>query len=76
MTVALPPALDLPTLLIWGDRDLILPAAHLAYARTRLPRARAHLFRDTGHMPQIERTAEVESLLRAFWPGHPAARTG
>ncbi|MGW5083238.1 alpha/beta fold hydrolase [Micromonospora echinospora] len=60
-------ALDLPTLLVWGDRDLILPAAHLAYARSRLPHARSHLFRDTGHMPQIERTAEVEALLRELW---------
>ncbi|WFF05329.1 hypothetical protein O7622_19980 [Micromonospora sp. WMMD1076] len=60
-------ALDLPTLLVWGERDLILPAAHLAYARTRLPNARSHLFRDTGHMPQIERTAEVEALLRELW---------
>ncbi|MEV0005403.1 alpha/beta fold hydrolase [Micromonospora sp. NPDC050980] len=60
-------ALDLPTLLVWGERDLILPAAHLDHARTRLPRARAHLFRDTGHMPQIERTADLESLLRDFW---------
>ena len=60
-------ALDLPTLLVWGERDLVLPAAHLAYARTRLPNARSHLFRDTGHMPQIERTAEVEALLRELW---------
>ncbi|WP_435820306.1 alpha/beta fold hydrolase, partial [Micromonospora chalcea] len=60
-------ALDLPTLLVWGDRDLILPATHLAYARSRLPHARRHLFRDTGHMPQIERTAEVEALLRELW---------
>ncbi|WFE35768.1 alpha/beta fold hydrolase [Micromonospora sp. WMMD975] len=65
-------ALDLPTLLVWGDRDLILPAAHLAYARTRLPGARAHLFRDTGHMPQIERTIEVEALLRDLWSARPA----
>ncbi|MEU4633248.1 alpha/beta fold hydrolase [Micromonospora chalcea] len=60
-------ALDLPTLLVWGDRDLILPATHLAYAGSRLPHARRHLFRDTGHMPQIERTAEVEALLRELW---------
>ncbi|RLP99485.1 alpha/beta fold hydrolase [Micromonospora sp. BL1] len=60
-------ALDLPTLLVWGERDLVLPAAHLAYARTRLPNARSHLFRDTGHMPQIERTAAVEALLRKLW---------
>ncbi|MEE3921879.1 alpha/beta fold hydrolase [Micromonospora sp. BRA006-A] len=61
-------ALDLPTLLVWGERDLVPPAAHLAYARTRLPDARSHLFRDTGHMPQIERTAEVEAAAGSCGP--------
>ncbi|SCG71242.1 alpha/beta fold hydrolase [Micromonospora inositola] len=60
-------ALDLPTLVVWGDRDLILPAAHLTAARSRLPRARTHLFADTGHMPQIERSEEFHTLLRDFW---------
>ncbi|MFI2651363.1 alpha/beta fold hydrolase [Micromonospora fulviviridis] len=66
-------ALDLPTLLVWGDRDQILPAAHLAHARTRLPKAQSHLFRDTGHMPQIERAAEFEALVRRFWSRSGAA---
>jgi pimeloyl-ACP methyl ester carboxylesterase len=60
-------ALDLPTLVVWGDRDLILPVRHLSNARTRFPQARTHLFRDCGHMPQIERAAEFEALVRRFW---------
>ncbi|MET8836832.1 alpha/beta fold hydrolase [Micromonospora sp. NPDC004540] len=67
-------ALDLPTLVVWGDRDLILPAAHLSFARSRLPTAQGHLFRDTGHMPQIERAAEFEALVREFWSRSGAAR--
>ncbi|WBB68645.1 alpha/beta fold hydrolase [Micromonospora sp. WMMD812] len=59
--------LDVPTLVVWGDRDLILPAAHLDAARARLPRARTHLFRDCGHMPQIERAEEFHRLLLDFW---------
>jgi pimeloyl-ACP methyl ester carboxylesterase len=65
--------LDLPTLVVWGDRDLILPASHLGYARTRLPKARSHVFRDCGHMPQIERAAEFEALVRRFWSETGAA---
>ncbi|MEV1333774.1 alpha/beta fold hydrolase [Micromonospora costi] len=65
-------ALDLPMLVVWGDRDLILPAAHLEAARTLLPRARTHLFRDCGHMPQIERAEEFHRLLVDFW-ATPAA---
>ncbi|MFE9207073.1 alpha/beta fold hydrolase [Micromonospora sp. NPDC007230] len=60
-------ALDLPVLVVWGDRDLILPAHHLAAARARLPRARTHLFPDTGHMPQIERAQAFHALVTDFW---------
>jgi pimeloyl-ACP methyl ester carboxylesterase len=59
--------LDIPMLIVWGDRDLILPAAHLNAARTYLPRARAHLFPGTGHMPQIERAESFSQLLESFW---------
>lgn len=59
--------LDIPTLILWGDRDLILPAAHLNAARTHLPHAQAHLFPDTGHMPQIERAEALSGLLENFW---------
>jgi pimeloyl-ACP methyl ester carboxylesterase len=53
-----------PTLLVWGDRDLILPAAHLAAAELALPHARSHLFPATGHMPQLERPDEFAGLVR------------
>ena len=52
-----------PTLLIWGDRDRILPATHLAAARAAFPDARWHLFERTGHMPQIERPREFADLV-------------
>ncbi|MFC4016959.1 alpha/beta fold hydrolase [Micromonospora sp. GCM10011542] len=65
--------LELPTLIVWGDRDLILPAVHLDAARARLPRARTHLFRDCGHLPQVERVEEFDRLLRDFWSTPTAA---
>jgi pimeloyl-ACP methyl ester carboxylesterase len=65
---------------VWGDRDLILPAAHLNAARTHLPRAQAHLFPDTGHMPQIERAEAFSELLENFWDtdlrGRPESPSG
>ncbi|MCY1140922.1 alpha/beta fold hydrolase [Actinoplanes sp. Pm04-4] len=53
-----------PTLLVWGDHDLILPATHLEAARAAFPHAESHLFPDTGHMPQLERPAEFAALTR------------
>jgi pimeloyl-ACP methyl ester carboxylesterase len=66
--------LGVPTLIVWGDRDLILPAAHLNAARTHLRHAQTHLFPDTGHMPQVERAEAFSRLLEDFWEttGHAA----
>jgi 2-hydroxymuconate-semialdehyde hydrolase len=62
-----------PTLILWGDRDLILPSTHLAAARTALPHAQSHVFPDTGHMPQIERADRFAALVRQFLTAAPAA---
>lgn len=59
-------AAALPTLVVWGSRDLILPAAHLDAAGRLLPHAKTYLFDDTGHMPQIERAADFAGLLKDF----------
>ncbi|MFR9779864.1 alpha/beta fold hydrolase [Micromonospora sp. MS34] len=69
-------ALDLPTLVVWGERDLVLPVRHLTNARTRFPQARTHLFPDTGHMPQIEQAADFEALVRRFWSETGGAAAG
>jgi pimeloyl-ACP methyl ester carboxylesterase len=60
-------AAGVPTLVTWGDRDRILPVAHLAAAAAALPHARTHLFPGAGHMPQVERAGEFAELVDAFW---------
>lgn len=55
-----------PTLLIWGDRDRVLPARHLEAARRSLPHASSHLFVGTGHLPQVERADEFATLVLDF----------
>jgi pimeloyl-ACP methyl ester carboxylesterase len=57
----------LPALVVWGDRDLILPALHLETARQHLPYAQTQLLTDTGHLPQIERAAEFHRMMTGFW---------
>ena len=56
----------LPTLIIWGENDLILPAAHLPEAAKLYPHARTHLFRETGHLPQLERSNAFNTLVSDF----------
>jgi pimeloyl-ACP methyl ester carboxylesterase len=61
--------LDIPILVTWGAKDLILPAVHLEAARAALPTVRTHLFEDTGHLPQIERAEQFAELVEEFWSG-------
>jgi pimeloyl-ACP methyl ester carboxylesterase len=63
-----------PTLIVWGDRDRILPATHLIAARRALPHARSHLFADCGHMPQLERPDEFADLVRPMLSRAPGVR--
>lgn len=59
-------ALDLATLVLWGDSDQIVdPDYGRAYAAA-IPMARFQLLKDTGHMPQIE---TPDQLLQAIWAG-------
>jgi pimeloyl-ACP methyl ester carboxylesterase len=57
-------AMELPTLVLWGDSDRIAdPEYGRAYAAA-IPAARFQLLTDTGHMPQIE---TPEQLMHTIW---------
>ena len=53
-------ATGIPAQAIWGAEDRIIPAAHAAGVRTRV------ILPATGHMPQIERAADVARIVRDF----------
>jgi pimeloyl-ACP methyl ester carboxylesterase len=55
-----------PTLIVWGDRDRLLPPTLFEAARKILPHAQHHLFSGVGHMPQIEAPDEFAELIRGF----------
>jgi pimeloyl-ACP methyl ester carboxylesterase len=61
-----------PTLVIWGDRDRVLPAHHLDAARRIVPHAKTHLFTGIGHMPQIECPDEFADVVLDFLAGSGA----
>jgi pimeloyl-ACP methyl ester carboxylesterase len=55
-----------PSLLVWGDRDQVVPVESAdAYARA-IPHARKVILQDTGHVPMIERPAQFNRLLGEF----------
>ncbi len=56
----------LPTLVLWGDKDRILPeSAVQAYVRA-IPDAKLHIVKGAGHRPEIEKQAEFVGQLQAF----------
>jgi pyruvate dehydrogenase E2 component (dihydrolipoamide acetyltransferase) len=50
-----------PTLLIWGREDRILPVAHTANVKG----ARVEILEGAGHMAQMEKAAQVNTLIKA-----------
>ena len=57
---------ELPVLLVWGDRDPILPVAHGRRAVDLLPSARLVVFPGCGHEPQRWDPARMADLLVPF----------
>ena len=57
--------LDREALFVWGRYDGIVPPAFARYVRAALPAAK-HAELDCGHVPQIERPAETEAVLKRF----------
>ena len=59
-------AAELPTLLVWGERDPIIPVAHGMAAHEAIPGSRLEVFPDAGHFPHREHPARFVSVLEDF----------
>jgi pimeloyl-ACP methyl ester carboxylesterase len=56
--------LTIPTLLMWGEKDLLTPAKALRETAARLPNVTTHEFPRCGHLPIIECPDRVVELIR------------
>ncbi|HYG88953.1 MAG TPA: acetoin dehydrogenase dihydrolipoyllysine-residue acetyltransferase subunit [Azospirillum sp.] len=54
-------AANVPTLVVWGEQDRVLPAAHATALGTA---ARAEVIANAGHMVQMEAAGKVNALLK------------
>ena len=64
------PEIRIPTLLIWGSKDLLVPVPAAYAYRSRIPRAELSLLDDTGHMIQMERPARFNHDVEEFIDRH------
>ena len=58
--------INVPTLIIWGQQDQVLPVAHAQVAVERMPNIKLEIFNSCGHWPQLERAEEFNTLTREF----------
>lgn len=62
----LPDALPIPTLIVWGSRDRMIPAWHAITAQRSIPGCRVELFDRAGHFPHLDDPDRFADLLRDF----------
>lgn len=56
----------LPLLIVWGEDDPIIPVDHARAAHEQLPSSHLEIFKDTGHVPQLERPGHFIAALERF----------
>lgn len=61
----------LPTLLVWGDRDTIIPSAHARTAHDLLPGSRLEVFACTGHFPHRQDPDRFVEVVTDFLATEP-----
>src|SRR2546421_338916 len=56
----------LPSMVIWGSRDPLIPVSHAKIAHEGLPGSRLEIFNDAGHFPQLHDPVLFAQTLRDF----------
>jgi pimeloyl-ACP methyl ester carboxylesterase len=59
-------ASSVPTLIVWGDRDDIIPVTHAHAAHELLPASRLEIFEGAGHFLHVEQPVRFAETLRDF----------
>jgi pimeloyl-ACP methyl ester carboxylesterase len=62
----LPDATPIPTLVVWGTKDRMIPAWHAASATSSMESCRVELFQGAGHFPHLDDPDRFATLVREF----------
>jgi pimeloyl-ACP methyl ester carboxylesterase len=57
---------QIPFLLLWGERDSIIPVAHGRATHEQVPGSRLEVFGDSGHFPQLDEPERFIDVLVEF----------
>jgi pimeloyl-ACP methyl ester carboxylesterase len=56
----------MPSMILWGKRDRIIPASHGRLAHKAMPGSRYELFESSGHFPHVSEPRRFATALRSF----------
>jgi pimeloyl-ACP methyl ester carboxylesterase len=56
----------MPVLIVWGERDPIIPVRHAETAHKAIPGSRLEVFENVGHLPQLEAPGRFVTALERF----------
>ncbi len=59
-------AADVPSMIIWGENDRLIPVSHAHKAQEMLPDSRLEIFSDAGHFPFNDHPDRFVDLMRDF----------
>lgn len=57
---------EMPSLIVWGKRDPLIPVAHAQTAHDAMPGSQLEIFEDSGHFPQLDDPIRFAALLAEF----------
>ena len=57
---------SIPTLILWGDHDTVIPLEHSNFFKENINDSRLEIIEDAGHTPFAEKPDQVCQLLRNF----------
>ncbi|MFP5363638.1 MAG: alpha/beta fold hydrolase [Thermoleophilia bacterium] len=63
-----------PTLIVWGDKDRLVPPKDASIFEQLVPDSRKIVYKDTGHVSMMERPARFNEDVRAFLEEAPGER--
>ena len=66
-------AAAVPTLIVWGADDPIIPVSHAHAAHEVIEGSRLEIMEGVGHFPHVEAPARFIDVLRDFLETTPAA---
>jgi pimeloyl-ACP methyl ester carboxylesterase len=57
---------QMPTLIVWGGQDKIIPLIHASQAHEAIPNSRLEVMEGAGHAPQVDDPARFAEILEDF----------